>query len=152
MSNDMAAVFGVVGVASIFALLVGFSTWILSRRGQERARARIDLQRRILEKFGTAGEFVAFLESDGGRKFLDSISNEIHTHAARIFASIQKGAIFTLIGVVGFLVILLYGRDDLIPLAVPSGIALAVGLGYLVSAFVTYRLSKQWNLLPPTVA
>ena len=151
MSNDMAAVFGVVGVASVFALLVGFSTWILSRRGQERSRAQFDLQRRMLEKFGSASEFVAFLESDSGRKFLETVSSETQTQAARIFGSIQKGAIFTLIGVVGFGVVA-YDPGDLVPLAVPSGIALAVGLGYLISAFATYKLSKQWGLLPRSAA
>lgn len=150
MSNDMAAVFGVVGVASVFALLVGFSTWILSRRGQERSRAQFDLQRRMLEKFGSAGEFVAFLESDSGRKFLETISSETQTQASRVFGSIQKGAIFTLIGVVGFGVVA-YDPGDMLPLAVPSGIALAVGLGYLISAFATYKLSKQWGLLPRSV-
>ena len=151
MENDMAAVFGVVGVASVFALLVGFSTWILSRRGQERSRAQFDLHRRMLEKFGSASEFVAFLESDSGRKFLEAISSETQTQASRVFGSIQKGAIFTLIGVVGFCVVA-YDPGDLVPLAVPSGIALAVGLGYLISAFATYKLSKQWGLLPRSVA
>jgi hypothetical protein len=151
MSNDMAAVFGVVGVAAVFALLVGFSTWILSRRGQERSRAQFDLQRRMLEKFGSASEFVAFLESDSGRKFLETVSSETQTQASRIFGSIQKGAIFTLIGTVGFGVVA-YDPGDLVPLAVPSGIALAVGLGYLVSAYATYKLSKQWGLLPRSVA
>ena len=151
MENDMAAVFGVVGVASVFALLVGFSTWILSRRGQERSRAQFDLQRRMLEKFGSASEFVAFLESDSGRKFLETVSSDTQTQAARIFGSIQKGAIFTLIGFVGFGVVA-YDPGDLVPLAVPSGIALAVGLGYLISAFATYKLSKQWGLLPRSVA
>jgi Flp pilus assembly protein TadB len=151
MSNDMAGVIGVVGLATIFALLVGFSTWILSRRRQERSRAQFDLQRRMLEKFGSAAEFAAFLESDSGRKFLETVSSEAQTQANRIFGSIQKGAIFTLIGAVGFCVVA-YDPNDLVPLAVPSGIALAVGLGYLISAFATYKLSKQWGLLPRTVA
>jgi hypothetical protein len=151
MSNDMAAVFGVVGVAGVFALLVGFSTWILSRRGQERSRAQFDLQRRMLEKFGSASEFVVFLDSDSGRKFLETVSSETQTQASRIFGSIQKGAIFTLIGVVGFGVVA-YDPGDLVPLAVPSGISLAVGLGYLISAFATYKLSKQWGLLPRSAA
>lgn len=151
MSNDMAAVFGVVGVASVFALLVGFSTWILSRRGQERSRAQFDLQRRMLEKFGSASEFVAFLESDSGRKFLETVSSETQTQASRIFGSIQKGAIFSLIGVVGFGVVA-YDPGDLVPLAIPSGIAFAVGIGYLISAYATYKLSKQWGLLPRSVA
>src|SRR5688572_32453507 len=54
--RSMAAVFGTVGVASIVALLIGFSTWILSRRRHERTQAQFDIQRRMLEKFGSAGE------------------------------------------------------------------------------------------------
>ena len=151
MSNDMAAVFGIVGVCSVIALLIGFTTWVVSRRRQERSRAQFDLQRRMLEKFGSASEFVAFLEADSGRKFLEAVSSETQTHAGRIFGSIQKGAIFTLIGIVGLCVVALEPRD-LVPLAVPSGIVLAIGLGYLISAYATYRLSRQWGLLPPSVS
>jgi hypothetical protein len=150
-SGDIAPVLAIVGVCSIFALLIGFSTWIVSRRRQERSRAQFDLQRRMLEKFGSASEFVAFLESDSGRKFLAAVSSETQTQASRIFGSIQKGAIFALLGVVGFGVVA-SEPNDLMPLAIPSGIALAIGLGYLISAFATYRLSKQWGLLPPSVA
>ena len=151
MDNDMAAVFGVVGVTTIFALLIGFTTFIVAARGRERSRAQFDLQRRMLEKFGSAAEFGTFLESGSGRKFLEAISSEAHTQATRIFGSIQKGAIFSLIGVVGFCVVA-FEPGDLMPLAVPSGSALAIGLGYLISAFATYRLSKQWGLLPPSVS
>ena len=107
-----------------------------------------DLQRQMLEKFGSASEFVTFLESDSGRKFLENISSESQTQANRIFGSIQKGAILALVGLAGFCIVA-YEPEELIPLAVPSGIALATGLGYLISSFVTYRLSKQWGLLPP---
>ena len=148
MSTELATVLAVITVFATFACLVGFTVWITSRRRQERSRAMFDLQRQMLEKFGSASEFVAFLESDSGRKFVENISSESQTQASRIFGSIQKGAIFTLIGIVGFCIVA-YEPQDLIPLAVPSGIALAIGLGYLISAFATYRLSKEWGLLPP---
>ncbi|CAN5860747.1 hypothetical protein BH20GEM1_BH20GEM1_22050 [soil metagenome] len=148
MSTELATVMAVITVFAIFACLIGFTVWITSRRRQQRTRAMFDLQRQMLEKFGSASEFVAFLDSDSGRKFVENISSESQTQASRIFGSIQKGAIFALIGVVGFCIVA-YEPEDLIPLAVPSGIALATGLGYLISAFATYRLSKGWGLLPP---
>jgi len=148
MSTELATVLAVITVFAIFACLVGFTVWITSRRRQQRSRAMFDLQRQMLEKFGSASEFVTFLESDSGRKFVENISSESQTQASRIFGSIQKGAIFTLVGIVGFCIVA-YEPQDLIPLAVPSGIALATGLGYLISAFATYRLSKVWGLLPP---
>ena len=151
MNSEMAIVMGVVGVTGLVVLLIGFSAWIFSRRRQERARAQFDLQRRMLEKFESASEFVAFLNSESGRKFLETVSSESASQAGRIFGSIQKGAIFTLMGIVGFSIVA-YDIDELIPLAVPSGIALAIGLGYLISAFASHRLSKQWGLLPPSAS
>ena len=151
MNSETAIVLGVVGVTGLVVLLIGFSAWIFSRRRQERARAQFDIQRRMLEKFESASEFVAFLDSEGGRKFLDTVSTDRVSQAGRIFGSIQRGAIFTLMGIVGFCIVA-YDPDDLIPLAVPSGIALATGLGYLFSAFASYRLSKQWGLLPPSAS
>jgi hypothetical protein len=148
MSTELATVLAVITVFAIFACLVGFTVWITSRRRQQRSRAMFDLQRQMLEKFGSASEFVTFLESDSGRKFVENISSESQTQASRIFGSIQKGAIFALVGVAGFGVIAVEPQD-LEPLAVPAGICLAVGLGYLISAFATYRLSKEWGLLPP---
>ena len=149
MNSETAIVLGVVGVTGLVVLLIGFSAWIFSRRRQERVRTQFDIQRRMLEKFESATEFVAFLNSESGRKFLDTVSTETVSQAGRIFGSIQRGAIFTLMGVVGFCIVA-YEPEDLIPLAVPSGIALATGLGYLISAFASYRLSKQWGLLPPS--
>lgn len=151
MNSELAIVLGVVGVTGLVVLLIGFSAWIFSRRRQERARAQLDIQRRMLEKFESASEFVGFLNSESGRRFLDTVSSEKASQAGRIFGSIQRGAIFTLVGIAG-LCIVAYDPDDLFPLAVPSGIALATGLGYLVSAFASYRLSKQWGLLPPSAS
>ena len=151
MNSETAIVLGVVGVTGLVVLLIGFSACIFSRRRQERARAQFDIQRRMLEKFESASEFVTFLDSDSGRKFLDTVASETASQAGRIFGSIQKGAIFTLMGLVGFCIVA-YEPEDLIPLAVPSGIALATGLGYLISAFASYRLSKQWGLLPPSAS
>ena len=61
MDNDMAAVFGVVGVTTIFAFLIGFTTFVVAARSRERSRAQFDLQRRMLERFGSGAEFGAFL-------------------------------------------------------------------------------------------
>src|SRR5688572_22942374 len=101
MNSETAIVLGVVGVTGLVVLLIGFSAWIFSRRRQERARAQFDLQRRMLEKFESASEFVTFLDSESGRKFLDTVSSETVSQAVRIFGSIQKGAIFTLMGIAG---------------------------------------------------
>lgn len=151
MSNDAAAVVGVLGMFSILGLVAGLSVWLVSRHRRERNRARFDLQRRMLEKFGSAGEFTAFIQTEGGHDFLNSLSDEPRTQASRIFSSIQKGAICALVGVVGFGIVAWEPRD-LMPLAIPSGVLLAIGLGYLVSAWATYRLSRKWDLLPPSTS
>lgn len=146
MSNDMAAVIGVTSIFLILASLSAWAVWLYSRRRQERVRAELEVRRRMLEKFGNGEELTAFLASEGGRKFLEDLSTEHASHADKILASVKRGTILTLLGI--GLWLLVGWERDLEPLGVFGTISLAIGLGYLGSAAVSYRFSKRWGLLP----
>ena len=145
---DFVEVLAVVIPIALLGLLLSWIAWLVSRRGQERLRGTLDLQRRLLEKFGTAAEFVEFAKSDNGRKFLETLSTEHATHAHWILGSIRKGAVLTLGGVgLCFLPAL---KSEFEPAAFFGVIAVTTGIGYLISAWASYRLSKSWGLLPPS--
>ena len=146
--DDLAAVVGITTVAAFLALLLGWVVWNVSRRGQERLRGKLDLQRRMLEKFSSAGELAAFTETDSGRRFLENLSTEQGVHAQWVLGSIRKGIVLTLLGI-GLCTLPAF-ESDLRPLAFFGVVALALGLGFLISAWASYRLSKAWGLLPPS--
>lgn len=143
----LAMIASVVSISTV--LLVGWTVWLYSRRTQEKVRAVLEIQRRTLEKFATADEFIAFASSEAGRRFLESVSTEQSAHVRRILGSIQKGTVLSLLGL--GLGVLPSIERDLAPLAFFGVVAFATGVGYLISAALSYRLSKRWGLLPPAV-
>src|SRR5919106_5725551 len=123
--DDLAAVVGITTVAAFLTLLLGWVVWNVSRRGQERLRGKIDLQRRMLEKFSSAGELAAFTETESGRRFLENLSTEQGVHTQWVLGSIRKGIVLTLLGI--GLCILPAFESDLRPLAFFGVVALALG-------------------------
>lgn len=138
----------VIGVAFTFA--AAWVTAAVVRAFKEKAivRTRAELYNRLLDKFGSAGEFVEYLESETGRQFVEEINVQNAAPTSRILGSIQKGVIMTLIGF-GMLVLanVFFGGDLFNVVAVGGTIALMLGVGFLISTVITYRLSKSWGLI-----
>jgi hypothetical protein len=145
--DDAPAVIGITMMAALLALLLAWVVWNVGRRGQERLRGKLDLQRRMLDKFSSAGELAAFTETESGRRFLENVSTEQGVHAQWVLGSIRKGIVLSFLGV-GLCTLPAF-ESDLQPLAFFGVVALALGLGCLISAWASYRLSKAWGLLPP---
>ncbi|MEJ7700331.1 MAG: hypothetical protein WKF71_11895 [Pyrinomonadaceae bacterium] len=88
------------------------------------------------------------LESETGRQFVEEITVQGAAPTSKILGSIQKGVIMTLIGFgMVFLANLFFGGDLFNVIAVGGTIALMLGIGFLVSTVITYRLSKSWGLM-----
>ena len=145
--DDMAAVLGVAFMTAMIALLLGWAIWIVSRRGQERMRGRLDLQRRTLERLSTADELVAFIQTESGKRFLDSLSTEHGAHMQKIMTATRIGIILVLLGA-GLCIMPIF-NEDLFPLAYFGGMGIVLGAGFLTSAWASYRLARGWGLLPP---
>ena len=129
-----------------FCLMVGWLVWILTRTNHLKTKSRIEMQRRLFEKIGSAKELIELTETEEGRRLLESLATEQKTRHEQILGTIQTGVILTVIGL-GALSIRLF---------VPSGFGLfivigvfvaALGVGFLISAGVGYKLSKSWDLL-----
>lgn len=147
MNPDAASVVGPVMIVGVLAVFMAWVVWLYSQRRKERGRAELEVRRRVLEKFASAEEMTAFLATEGGRKFLDDLSTEHASHAERIMKSLQRGLVLTLLGL-GLWLLVAWNPRDMEPAGVFGTIALTVGLGYIASAAVAYRLSHRWGLLP----
>ena len=150
MNEETAFVVGPVLIIAVLAVFMAWVVWLYSQRKKERARAELEVRRRVLEKFATGEELTAFLASGGGRKFLEDISTDHASQADRILKSLQRGAILTILGL-GLWLLVAWNPRDMEAAGVFGTIALAVGLGYLASAGVAYNLSRRWGLLPSRV-
>jgi len=137
----------------MFATLGFFAlvAWIVfvfvdGKRRREQLKATSEFNAKILEKMGSTAEFGAFLETDGGRRFMRTITVEGPSAKTRMLGSTQTGIVCTFIGVAMLILggIFYYLRDGL---WVIGGIVTACGIGFIVSTVASYRLSKTLGLL-----
>ena len=54
--------------------MIGFAVWVSARERGRRADRQAETVRRLIDKLGTSQEAMAYLESESGRKLLESIS------------------------------------------------------------------------------
>jgi hypothetical protein len=110
-----------------------------------RWRQQFSLQRALIEKFSSAGDFVEFVRTQAGQRFLGELSGGMTSPAGSILASIQRGVVIGFLGIGLLVVHFVFGG----PLA-PAGVGLLLvflGAGFLISAVISYWLSKAWQLL-----
>jgi hypothetical protein len=139
----------VLTVAIVFGM-VSWVTWVIAstiRRGHT-ARAVANLHSKLLDKCTSNQELLSYLESQSGRRFLESTTTSESNPSGRILNAIQAGTIAALAG--GAMLIVRTeerldwdGREFLV---IFGSLLLAIGLGYLVSAAVSYVLCRSWGL------
>ena len=124
------------GQMAVLSLLI----WIVAGRLQDRARLRMELQLRLLERFSSAAELQQLLESEGGRKLLGSLSPRL-TVGPRLLLAVQAGVVITILGSG----LQITGNRELQD---PGIACVALGLGLVASALVSWVLARRWGLLP----
>lgn len=139
-------------IVGTLATLVGWIVWVISTnvRRRQTTEKLAALHSKLLDRCANSDELLRYLESDVGRRFLESAAVETSNPAGRIMGAIQAGLIFSLLGVAGLIIrqgtVDIDGRQVLLVLG--SG-ALAIGIGFLISAIASYALSRSWGLLKP---
>ena len=130
-----------------FFALVGFAISLGVRARSRSAELQAETIRRLIDKLGTSQEAMAYLESESGRKLLDSISMPARANPyRRILTAVAAGAVLCCLGV-GLLVLsALFPDEETVRGAV---VMLALGAGFLIAAGLSYRLSRSWGLLDP---
>jgi hypothetical protein len=124
-------------------------------RRKERLKVFTEFHSKLIERMGSSSEFAAFLQSEGGRRFLDSLSVEKGHPADRILNAVQTGLVLTALGI-GFFVA---GSDlavnfhrvntewDVNGFRVAGSIFGSLGIGFLLSAVSSYVLARSMGIL-----
>jgi hypothetical protein len=114
-------------------------------RRSKMAKAQAEVQSKLLDKFGSSQELLEYMQTDAGQRFAQMESEPVVTKSpqARILGSIKVGTILSFLGI-GLMI--LYAVFNEYPALGFGIISLAIGLGFLVSSGVSYKLSKSWGL------
>ena len=152
------AVFAGFGMAA--GLIIWLTrTFIDSRRWSRIAKVQTEVHMKLLDRFAANDELIAYVQSPAGSRFLESApitldapKRSVGAPLARILWSIQGGVVI-LAGGVGL--IFISARVGLAEAAQPlhalGVLAIALGLGFLASAGISYVISQRLGLIetPP---
>lgn len=155
----MGRLMSAVGPFLVFVLILGALLWVLkvtleNRRWSRVAKVQAEVHTKLLEKFGASQELLAYMETEAGKRFLESQPFQLEAPGTRptpypfgrILLSMQLGVVGLLVGVG-----LLFLRSRLIEGAegclVLGTLATTVGLGFLLSAAASYGISQHLGLL-----
>ena len=129
------------GIVTVFWLV--FSTF----RRMKVARIQAEVHSKLIEKLGSSQDFLTFLETESGKKLVASIGIEQPNRNPynRILASVQAGAILVCVGI-AFLLIGVNFSDVAEGFKILGGLGLALGIGFLISSVLYYRMSKNFGL------
>ena len=130
------------GVA--FAAMMIAISYFSSKSKSDKARYQAEVQARLIDKFGTGPEFVQFLDSAQGRKFLGDIESAPKAMTQdRMLSGIRNATVLSFLGVAFILLSMFTYERGMI---YPGLLLLALGLGYLASVILTKRLSRDWGI------
>ena len=129
--------------------MIAFIVWVVvnSRRRRETIQAQTEMQTKLLDKFGTAQEMAEYLNSEAGKKFLQSATIEPTRPHGRILGGMTAGIVILMFGLaVLSLRPAMPDPDGVIAVTVFGTVFTALGLGFLLSTIAAYLLSKSWGL------
>lgn len=126
------------------------------RRWHRISRVNAEVHNKILDRFASNEELLAYVESPAGRRFLEAapiIPTEAPVRSAgapfaRILLSVQVGVILLALAI-GFLFVSNRAVEEVQPMMTSiSVLGLCLGIGSIVSAVASYALSRKLGLLP----
>lgn len=128
-----------------FFAMVVWIVWLGTNSKNRRAQAQVEVQTKLIERFGTSKEFIEFLQSPSGRQFVTGVEVTSSLYARdRIVSGFGKGIVISLLGL-GFLAIWIF--DDNRGFLYPGFILLGLGVGFFLSTLLTIKLSKSYGLI-----
>jgi hypothetical protein len=136
-----------VALIAILPLTIIFWAWVVwAILEWRKMRHKSQLQNKIVEKFNNVQEFNDFIQSKEGNKFLSFLRFNGMNPKQKILSSLSKGVIISFIGIS----LVLIGRifpDEMRYFLAFGIVFIALGVGFLVSTFISYTLSKKWGIM-----
>jgi hypothetical protein len=151
-------------VASVFIVLISVLGWIIRsimnhRRWLRVSKLQTDMQNKLLERFTSNEEMLAFIQTSAGQRFLESASmaaesgpRVLSAPVGRMLWSIQLGIVILVAGL-GLEIVSykLSNYEDVVTgFQVMGGIIIALGIGFILSAFGAFLLSRRLGLTDPS--
>jgi hypothetical protein len=147
-----------------FGLFLGTIIWLLRQFLENRRWSRIfklqsEVHGRLIDKFSSTQELAQYMATEAGKRFLEAApisagiepEQPVPNAVARVLTPLQIGIVLVLLGI-GLLLLRHVSTDTQIPMLIFGTIALMPGLGFIISAGVTWVLAERLGLMPESPA
>ena len=147
-----------------FACFLTTLAWLIRQFLENRRWSRIfklqsDVHARLIEKFASTQEIGAYMETEAGKRFLEAApipvgfeqDQRMPNAVARVLNPLQIGVVLVLLGI-GFFLLRNVNADMHIPMLVLGTVAMMPGIGFILSAGVTWVLAGRLGLIPDSVS
>src|SRR5262249_10956856 len=139
-----------------FGLAIGLLTWLVRtfvdyRRWKQLSKVQTEVHTKLLDRFTANDDLLTYIKSPAGSKFLESTPirldagpKSLGAPLGRILWSMQSGVVL-IAGGVGMEVVSrqVTVEDAAQPLQALAVLAIALGLGFIVSAAMSFVLSRK---------
>lgn len=144
----------------VFLCILGGLLWLThvlleNRRWNRIFKLQTDVHSKLIERFGTSQEVLTYMSTEAGKRFLEATpiavgfepSQPVPSPVARVLTPLQIGIVMTLLGL-GLIFLRHSVPDGAAPLLVLGTVILMPGLGFIISAGVTWMLGRHLGLMP----
>jgi hypothetical protein len=149
------------GPGLLFLCVLAALLWLIrllleNRRWTRVLRLQTEMHTKLIDRFSSTQELLSYVGTDAGRHFLEASpialdaqqTQPMPNAVARILTPLQIGIVLTLLGI-GLLLLRHSVPDAMPPLLVFGTLALMPGLGFIISAGVSWLLATRLGLMPP---
>jgi hypothetical protein len=153
-----------VSLLLVFVGIVGSLLWLIrifleNRRWSRIVRQQSEIHGKLIERLGSNQELFQYMETESGRRFLEAgpvpialeREQRLPGGLSRVLGPLQFGIVLTLLGA-GLLILQTQMPSIADALLVFGTVALMPGLGFIISAIITWRISARLGLMPQPAA
>jgi len=153
LASDVAPAMVFIGVLS--AVLWLTRVFVENRRWSRIFKLQTEVHSKLIDRFSGSDELLSYMGTEAGKRFLEAApipidfepQQRVPNAVARVLTPLQIGIVLVLLGC-GFLVLRHAEADMRIPMMVLGTIFLMPGLGFILSAGVTWLLAGRLGLIP----
>jgi hypothetical protein len=144
----------------VFVCLLSALLWLIHVFLENRRWARVfqlqkDAHGKLIDRFGSNQELLVYMGTEAGKRFLEAApipvdferDQRVPSAVARVLTPLQIGVVLTLLGI-GLLALRYSLVEIASPLLVVGVVVLMPGIGFIISAGITWMLAGRLGLMP----
>lgn len=149
-----------VGPFLVFVCILGALLWLVrvlleNRRWGRIFKLQTEVHGKLIDRLGSNQELLTYMETEAGKRFLEAApipiaferEQPVPSPVARVLTPLQIGVVLTLLGI-GLLFLRHSIASAATPLLIVGIVTLMPGLGFIISAGVTWALARHLGLMP----